>query len=104
MKLPMIFAAAGMLFASLGASTTAEAQPQRSERHYESDRGHDRGDARRGDYRNDDRRSSYRNDDRRRGYRNQRNDRGNHYGWNKKRKHQQCRTEWRRGQRVRICR
>lgn len=86
MKLSMIFAAAGMVIASLGTSAVADAQPQRSDRHYESDRGRDR------------------DDDRRGGYRDQRNDRGNHYGWNKKRKHQRCHTEWRRGHRVRICR
>jgi Ni/Co efflux regulator RcnB len=86
MRLFKIFAAAGLLIASLGVSTVANAQPQRDDRHYQSDRGRDRGNDGRGSYRN------------------QRHDRGNHNGWSKKRQHQRCHTEWRRGHRVRICR
>ncbi|MFA6117542.1 MAG: hypothetical protein WC729_26360 [Sphingomonas sp.] len=94
MKITTLLAAAGIAVASMGVSTSATAQSW----------GHDRDSYRDGDrdrdgYRN---RDGYRDRDR---YR----DRGRHYGydrrhygWNRHRNH--CRTIWRYGHRVRVCR
>lgn len=94
MKITTMFAAAGLVVASMGVSTTAMAQNRDHGRdgYRDGDRGRD-------GYRDRDR---YRDRD---GYR----DRGRHYGndrrhngWGRHRTH--CRTIWRYGHRVRVCR
>jgi hypothetical protein len=114
MKLSRMFAAAGLVIASLGVSATADAQGPRGDRHHD-DRGpgrgpgfdhgpgrgpgHDRGpgyDRGRGpDFRGD--RHYGRHDDR--GYRNNHRRYGyNGYG------NSRCRVTWRNHRQVRVCR
>ena len=98
MKIMQMFAAAGLVVASLGAATTADAQSWRGDRYGNYDRGY------RGDY----------GRDYDRGYRDWRGDRGRHYGWDRGRRHgwngyrgggrQRCWTEYRYNHRVRVCR
>lgn len=100
MKITTMLAAAGLAAASLGISTNASAQSWGGNRDGYRDNHRDRG-----DYRGHD---GYR--DRDRGYRNGRHyDRGRHYGWDRGRRwnsryDRHCRTIWRYGHRVRICR
>lgn len=80
MKIVRMFAAAGLVIASMGATTVAEAQHHRgNDRGHEQryDRGHDR------DHR---------------GYR---GNRGRAYGHNRRNR---CHTEYRRHRQVRVCR
>ncbi|MCU6455252.1 hypothetical protein LPN01_14295 [Sphingomonas sp. A2-49] len=82
MKISMIFAAIGMMAATVGAAGTADAQR----------RDHDRGGYDQRDHR----------DDRgHRGYQNARHDRGRHYGRDR---NDHCRTVIRHQRRVRVCR
>ncbi|CAN5537935.1 hypothetical protein BH09PSE4_BH09PSE4_14290 [soil metagenome] len=82
MKMFKLAAAAGLVIASMGVATAADAQQYRG-----------------------DRSSSYRHDDNRRDYRESRFDRGRHYGWRNNGHHRvRCWTEWRHHHRVRICR
>lgn len=79
MKIPRMLAAAGLVIASLGVSTVADAQNYRDhDRGYNDHRG-DRGD-RGGRW----------------------NNRGRHNGWDRHRN--RCRVEWRHHRQVRICR
>ena len=91
MKFKAIFAAAGLAVAALGITGTAQARDR-----WDEHRGshHDRWDRH-------DRHDRWDRHDRRdwRDYR--RSDRGRHYGW---RDRGHCWTDWRRGERVRICR
>jgi hypothetical protein len=83
MKITHIAAAAGLVVAALGVSTSANAQDWRGDRDHREYRG---------DYRGHDRHDG-------RGYD---RDRGRHYGWD--RHHRRCWTEWRHHHRVRVCR
>ena len=83
MKITRMLAAAGLVVASLGVATVADAKDHGRGHEYREDRGHDD-----------------------RGYdrRHDRHDNGNHYGWRNGRGHHRCYTEWRHHHRVRVCR
>jgi hypothetical protein len=98
MKIAHMFAAAGLMVATLGIGTAAEAQPGRGDRWDHHDRGRhngwDRNDRRHGRWDRHDRRD-------RRHWNNGRRNRSYAYrnGYNNR-----CWTEWRYNQRIRICR
>ena len=85
MKITQMLAVAGLVVASLGASTAADAKDHGRGHEYQNHRG---------------------GDDRGRGYdrRDDRHDNGNHYGWRNGRGHQRCYTQWRHHRQVRVCR
>ncbi|HTI31003.1 MAG TPA: hypothetical protein VL405_02645 [Sphingomonas sp.] len=108
MKIKRMLAAAGLLAATLGATTSASAQEYRGDNRYETvHRDRDVRDERRDDRQwgnrdRDDRQWNGRDrDDRRVRY--DHRDRGNHYGWRNGRGHH-CRTVWHHHRRVRVCR
>lgn len=84
MKISTVLAAIGMITATVGGASAADAQR----------RDHDRD---RGRYEQRD----HRDDRGRRGYQNARHDRGRHYGRDR---NQRCRTVIRHQRRVRVCR
>jgi hypothetical protein len=113
MKIVQLFAAAGLIVASLGAPSAAQAQHRGDRGDWNRDdrdhRGYDgpRGDARR-DWNRRDGRDWGRGDDRRRydgrGGHAVRYDRGRHYGWNQGGGRARCWSEYRYNHRVRVCR
>ena len=105
MKILRMFATAGLVIASLGATTAASATDHDGNRHYQSDRG-DRGDR---DYRGDrgDHRGDRRDWNNNRSWRSShynRHDNGHHYGWRNNRGYGRCHIEWRHHRQIRICR
>ena len=84
MKTTNILVAAGLIVASLGMSTAADAQQYRGDRYDHHDRA---GGDRHG-----------------RDYRYGRHDNGRHYGWGNNRRHHRCWTEYRHHRQVRVCR
>ena len=84
MKILRMFATAGLVVASLGATTAASARDHHNGRGYENAR-YDRGDHGRDRF--------------------GRHDNGRHNGWrNGRGHHNRCHTEWRHHRQIRVCR
>ena len=101
MKIFRLFAAAGLVIASLGAPAIAQDHGPGYDHQDRGDR-----DGRGGDDRRDGDDRGYRGDDRGRGYDrgDGHHDNGHHYGWRNGGGHGRCYTQWRHHRQVRVCR
>ena len=101
MNVARIIATAGLVIASLGAATAANAQNYGVDPQHQNDRHDQRYQNVRRDHRNGDNRDDQRG---RYGRRDDRRDNGNRDGWRNARGHNRCHIEWRHHHQIRVCR